>query len=402
MFVHGSFRFIFTPLMRKKILWLCSWYPNKTDPFDGDFVQRHARAAAMYNDIYVIRVAPDENAIATNSSLTETTKTGGLTEHIVYFKKTNSIAGRISAAIRWRALYKAAIKQYINGNGKPDLIHVHIPMKAGLLALWMKRKYNIPFIVTEHWTVYQPNAPVHFSKRSHLFRRLTRKIIDEAALLITVSKDLGEKIQDVVLKKTFQVVANVADTRLFYYRPHSREKFVFIHVSNMSPQKNISTIVAAFHSINKELADTELVIVGPPTEELGQAVKTTGLLNRSIHLTGEINYAAVAEQLQASSALVLASSVENQPCVIIEALCSGLPVISTAVGGIPEIINEENGLLVHSSVTALTQAMKQMIGSYSKFSRAKIATEAAKQFSYEIVGSQLDKIYRSLVNPSTA
>ena len=42
------------------VLWLPSWYPNKLAPFDGDFIQRHAKAAALYNDILVIYAVPDE------------------------------------------------------------------------------------------------------------------------------------------------------------------------------------------------------------------------------------------------------------------------------------------------------------------------------------------------------
>jgi len=49
---------------RKKILWLVSWYPNKYDLFDGDFIQRHAKAAALYNDIHVLFIkAFDEQLI---------------------------------------------------------------------------------------------------------------------------------------------------------------------------------------------------------------------------------------------------------------------------------------------------------------------------------------------------
>ena len=52
-------------MQRKKILWLASWYPNRNDPFDGDFIQRHARAAAIDHDIHVIHVseAEIENAL---------------------------------------------------------------------------------------------------------------------------------------------------------------------------------------------------------------------------------------------------------------------------------------------------------------------------------------------------
>ena len=51
--------------MNREILWLPSWYPNKLAPFEGDFIQRHAQAAALYNKIYVIKVVADDRAMIT-------------------------------------------------------------------------------------------------------------------------------------------------------------------------------------------------------------------------------------------------------------------------------------------------------------------------------------------------
>ncbi|MBK8141573.1 MAG: hypothetical protein IPK57_11530 [Chitinophagaceae bacterium] len=76
-------------MSRKKILWLCSWYPAKTEPFNGDFIQRHARAAALYNDIYVIHVAGDETGNNKKPG-EEIHQSEGLTEQIIYYQKSTS------------------------------------------------------------------------------------------------------------------------------------------------------------------------------------------------------------------------------------------------------------------------------------------------------------------------
>ena len=73
-------------MLRKKILWLCSWYPNKIEPFNGDFIQRHARAASLYDDIYVIHVAADAFKTASKDEKV-INKAEGLIEHFVYYKR---------------------------------------------------------------------------------------------------------------------------------------------------------------------------------------------------------------------------------------------------------------------------------------------------------------------------
>ena len=83
-------------MRRKKILWLVSWYPNKNDRFDGDFIQRHARAAAIYHDVHVIFVTDTEMEKAMDEEWNYAT---GLTEQIIYFKKKKGIAARLRKQI---------------------------------------------------------------------------------------------------------------------------------------------------------------------------------------------------------------------------------------------------------------------------------------------------------------
>ena len=80
-------------MARKKILWLCSWYPNRTDPYDGDFIQRHARAASLFHDIQVIRVVADAALKPGVIETVNTTQTH-LSEQIIYLGKGSGLAGR--------------------------------------------------------------------------------------------------------------------------------------------------------------------------------------------------------------------------------------------------------------------------------------------------------------------
>lgn len=381
-----------------RILWLCSWYPSRIDPFDGDFIQRHAHAAALFNDVYVIHVAADEKGKVTNGQEKENKNTDRLTECIIYFKKTISFFGKVNGFFRWRRLFKDAIAEYIRAYGEPDLVHVHIPLRAGLIALWLKRKYHIPYVVSEHWTIYQPRSSNGFAKRNFVFKFLTRKIIMQSVYLVSVSTDLGKRMNQQVVKKEFVVVPNVANEKLFHYEPVQERPFVFIHVSNMSHQKNVQPIIKCFETLHSEFPDTQLLLVGPLQNSVSQAADATGLLNQFIFLRGEISYEEVAHALREAHALILFSYYENQPCVIIEALCRGRPVITTPVGGIPEIIDEHNGIFVDvDDDTSLLKAMKEMLLGYSAYDLKKISEEARSKFSYTVVGRLFDSIYRRTV-----
>ncbi|MBK8311415.1 MAG: glycosyltransferase [Chitinophagaceae bacterium] len=176
---------------RKKILWLCSWYPSKMDPFNGDFIQRHARAAALFNDIHVIHVTYDYPNDVENSGQ-ELNSIGQLSEQIVYFKKKKSLKAKLTNQLRWLANYKKAIRNYIIKNGKPDLVHLHVPMKAGVLALWMKKNYKISYIVTEHWGIYNHIVEDKYASKYAFLKKYTKKIFERASKFISVSDYLAK------------------------------------------------------------------------------------------------------------------------------------------------------------------------------------------------------------------
>jgi len=369
------------------------------EPFNGDFIQRHARAAALYNDIQVIHVAADasEEIRKTEHHLNNTE---ALAEHIVYYKKSSSFLAKFSNYYRVAFLYRKTIRQYIKANGRPDIVHVHIPFMAGVVAIQLKRRFGIPFIITEHWTIYQPQSDVKYREQQPLFKSILSGIVKRSRLLTPVSNNLGVLINEQVAKKKFSVIENVADEKYFFYDENkiNTAPFRFIHVSNMTYQKNAEGILDVFTSFSKNFPEAELIIVGSIPEAVKNLVEKTGLNGTKIFLKGEVSYPEVATQLQQAKALLMFSRFENSPCSIIEALCCGVPVIATNVGGIPELVDDTNGLLVDSlDKEALLKAMEQMMIGYVHYNRKKIAELAQSRFSYSVIGKKLDDIYTAII-----
>lgn len=379
--------------IQEYILWLPSWYPNKLDAFDGDFIQRHARAAALYNDIFVIKVVADKSGLVTSNTKTEINQHDNLTEQFIYFKKSSSLPGRMIGAYKELKLYKRAIKNLMKERGMPAAVHVHVPMKAGLVALWMKRKFRSKYIVTEHLGIYNDVVEDNLKNRGSFFRLSTKRIIEKASNFISVSQFLGDQVNKLVTKKDYLLIPNVVDTRLFYYAPSTNNKFRFIHVSNMVPLKNVEGILDAAARLKKSNEDFELILVGNKDQSMPGLARKLNLAN--VSFKGEIPYSQVATEMQQSDALILFSDMENSPCVIAEALCCGLPVIATHVGGIPELVTNNNGVLVAPrDIAGLEQAMKNMIYSHRNYDRRTIADYAKMKFNYETVGKMFGEIYK--------
>jgi len=383
-----------------KVLWLTSWYPNKLDSMNGDFIQRHARATSLFCDVHVIHLEPDRQNVLYKKTETSVSKQDNLTEEIVLYKLSAvPYAAKYFSYRRYITIFKKCIKAYIEQYGKPAIVHVQVPMKAGILALWVKKKYGIAYIVTEHWAIYNDIAPDAFKKRNFFFRSFTKRILQQAAMFTPVSAALGKAVQQLVAPVPFTPVANVADTCIFTFRkqknPHN-ENFVFLHVSTLKHQKNPEGIIKAYSEFLKTHPDALLVMVGGENDTFKTYAASLNIPVQNTLFTGFVSYSEVAEWMHKSDALLMFSRYENLPCVIIEALCSGLPVISTDVGGVSELLNKSNGLLIQSEdESALLQAMLYMYNNKQKFDGELIAKNAVMLFSYRVIGKRIYDIYIS-------
>jgi glycosyltransferase involved in cell wall biosynthesis len=380
---------------RKKILWLASWYPNRFDPFDGDFIQRHARAAAIHHDIHVIAVK--EGNIETETEVKWNFATG-LTEQIIYFRPANGVFGKFQKQLKWRKLYLKAVADYVRKNGHPAVIHVHVPWKAGLIALELKKRYRISYLLSEHWGIYDPALEDNFSTKPFVFRRGIQTIMKHAQVLCLPSKYLGRCIDKTVLKKKQTLIPNVVDTSLFFYQEKKYSKFSYIHVSNMDPVKNVTGIIDAFSDLvgSRGYEDVELLLIGSRDESIRKYAERTGLLDKSIFLKGEVPYAGVAREMQLAHCFILNSKMETFSCVTVEALCCGLPVIAREVGSLPELVDASNGILIgDQDHNSLVEALIQVRENYFMYDLKAIAHTAQQKYNYGAIGDLFKNLYAS-------
>jgi glycosyltransferase involved in cell wall biosynthesis len=304
----------------------------------------------------------------------------------------------LNKQLKWRKVYLSAIKEYIKVYGKPDLIHVHVPWKAGLIALELKNRWGIPFIVTEHWGIYNTVLKDNYFSKPFYFKLALKLIYRNVRLLISPSEYLAKSIQSSIVPLDYVIIPNVVDTSVFHVNLKKHSKFTFLHVSNMVPLKNVDGIISAFKKLIEvnNLNDVQLVLVGKKENSYLENASKTGLLNKNIFFKGEIAYADVAIEMQYAHCLVLNSKMENSPCVIGEALCCGLPVIATKVGGIPELIHLSNGILIEKNQNdILAESMLCMFNNYPSFNLLSIAEEASIRFSNNNVGLLHHKVYQS-------
>jgi len=377
---------------REKILWLASWYPNELDPYDGDFIQRHAKAAAIHHDIFVIAVCWHPQISGRKETVNRST---GLTEKLIYLPDSGRVFDPVTRQLRWANALREAVMDYVNKEGLPKYIHVQVPWKTGLIANWARAKWKIPYLVTEHWGIYDDAVKGSFNSFNSLKKLLLKRIFNGCTSLISVSRYLADGIKKMTGRTTDFIIPNVVDTTLFYPSGAKYEKFSFIHVSNMAPLKNVDTILKAFHQLESELPGRfQLIMVGNRDNHYAHTAEDLGLLNRSVFFRGEVSYREVAEELRRCHCLLIVSDTETFSCVTAEALCAGLAVIASSTGALPELVDAGNGVLVTPGDTGeLSEAMRIISENYQEKTGGEVAREASRRFGYGALSEAFDRLY---------
>ena len=384
--------------MNRYVLWLTSWYPSRGQPSNGDFVERHARAIAPYVPIIILLVEKDES-LHYGESIVEKKEEGELIVFKAYYGRSSRFGPleKLLSFNKYRQIQKRVFRSIVQDYGEPQLVHVHVAMKAGLLAWRLFKKNKIPYLLSEHWTGYYKTSTPNYYTSGMLMKHWINKIINSASLLVTVSDQLGRTIQQYIASVKYEVIPNVVDTAHFNYQAFSSPVFRFIHPSYLNYQKNPEGMIEAAALLAGKGYVFELYLLGNRDEKLEALAGSKGLLNKCVFIKPAVSYKEVAVQMKESSALLMFSRFENLPCVILEALCCGLPVISSRVGGIGEVINEKNGLLVENeNVRELAAAMIKMMETYANYDREAISREAVKKYNYGVIGNQYFSWYKKI------
>lgn len=388
------------------ILFLSSWYPNRVLPTLGNFVQKHAEAVALENNVVALFVCSDANN-KDKFEIVESEKNGVKTINVYYRKVTHStpILSQLQKAYRYWKSHKLGWEKAVGlfgNNEKIDVVHHNILYPAGVFAMYLKSKYNIPYIITENWTGYLPskNTP-----RGIVERMLSKKIAKNASCITPVSKDLQEAMISLGFHSKYKIIYNVTDTKLFYpakTKSHSTGKIKIVHISTLDDaHKNISGMLKVCSDLSKKRKDFEAWFIGDGNvNPHKRTAEKLGILNTIAFFDGTKTTSEVAEIMRNADCFLLFSNYENLPCVMVEALASGLPIVSSTAGGIPEHITEKHGLLVKPMDEAgLFEALDKAITNIQagRYDSAFLNTYAEQNFSYPEVGKKFGSLYKEIL-----
>ena len=199
----------------------------------------------------------------------------------------------------------------------------------------------------------------------------TKIVVRNAETVTTVTENLAIAMKNHGLKNdNYVVLPNVVNLDMFHISERDNNPCNIIHISCFEDKsKNISGLLESLKMIEEKGIDFQCTLIGEgmDLELMKEKAKNLQLINK-VSFTGLMEGQKLADELSSGDFLVLSSNYENMPVVILEALASGLPVVSTNVGGIKEMIDESKGILVEPrNKEALADAMIKMIETHKDY-----------------------------------
>lgn len=278
--------------------------------------------------------------------------------------------------------------------GLPDIVHLH-SYDHGEIAVWLKRKFNIPYIVTEHSSAFFSNI---LPKRE--LARASR-IFDESSQNYSVSSTFSNHLKH-LFNKDFGILPNFVDTNVFVPGQQKADNFQFLSIGFLEKNKNHGMLIEAFCATFKSIDNVSLVIAGDGSllHEFSELIKSHDMVGRII-LHGMASRSQVLNLMQLSHCLVLPSIFETFGVVAIEAMSCGMPVISTRCGG-PEdiIVRNDYGLLCDTTKESLSSAMLTVMTNYDKYDPSSIRRYIEKKFSTTGVVKDIKNAYFGAIESS--
>ncbi len=378
-----------------RVLVLTPWYPMTHDPGWGVFVREHARAVARHAEVLVLHTVGPVRGIRGLWELEEETDpalTAGLPTHRL---RSRSLPSRLATYTTYVAAVHRALLLLRARGFSPDVMHAH-GYDPGFPAILAGRLFHVPVVISEHYSAF----PLGQLDRRQIAR--ARYAFARAHRVLPVSRALEEAIRDHGIEAHYEVVPNAVDLSLFHPRTDvpegTRDFHRFLFVGRMDPIKRIPLLLEALAGLKAHPRAWRLELVGdgPQRQAYEHHVQVLGLAER-VMFRGILTKPQVAARMREADALVLPSRWENAPCVVIEAFASGLPVIATRVGGIPELVDGDVGQLVDpDSAPALARALQQSLeGRVPHDPSASV--ERARAHGHDRIGRRLHEIFSEVV-----
>lgn len=393
-------------IIEMHILILPSWYPKYPGDIGGSFFREQALALKKHGckvGVVVVQLRSLRNfkSIFSGSYKVEFENDCGVATYrqhgINWFPKLRMLQSKV-----WAHIGCKLVERYIAEQGKPDIIHVHSMLNAGIVAHHIMQRCGIPYVVTEHSTAFARNL------LSPCQLQVASKIASQAQRCFAVSSPFADLLNEGLgaSKNRWEVIPNIVHDNFFAKQLSTKDSdpFVFIDVCLLTFKKRVDLLIQAFAKSFKGNNTVHLHVGGdgetrPALERLA---KKLGVADQ-VRFLGMLNREQVVHEVSAADAFVLSSQHETFGVVLIEALALGKPVIATRCGGPEDIVTEKDGLLVPvDDVDALSTAMQKLYANRASYHAESLRQSCRERFSEAAVSKRLLKVYAEVLSSSKA
>jgi len=382
------------------VLVIPSFYPDESNILNGIFVREQVRS--LSDEVSKISIIYAEQRSLRKFNLTNL-RSSYFQFHCIKDDNWNEIRVKgwnlptILGKRIWIHNNLRLFKKYIKIFGKPDLIHAHNIFNSGFVASSISKKYNIPFVITEHDSGFLMNSFTKYKLDT------ASNIYKNASKVLAVSNSLKLVLERITPNLKVNVVPNIINP-MFFKKPKRDKKIKdrcpikFIAIGNLNKNKGHILLINSFLIISNENITLEIIGEGPERDNILRKINELGLQNK-IKLLGKLKPEDIYNNLIDSDCLVHASSYETFGVVLIEALATGLPFISTKSGGPEDIFENGFGYLVEKNkVNKLSEAMLTFLQNKDTFNKSIIRKRAFKKYSPKSISLNLKNIYHSVIN----
>jgi glycosyltransferase involved in cell wall biosynthesis len=317
--------------------------------------------------------------------------------------KTEAVSDRVRAAVKgwdrqsdFLRLYQAVyVGLRLQGLGMRH-VHVHFAGMAARTAYWITQFFGIRYSVTAH-------ANDIFAPRDFVVS--LAKLIESAMAVVTVSDYSVRLLQELFPQSAPKIhrVYNGVDLSRFHPSDFAADPPVIISIGRLIEKKGFGDLISACGLLRSRGRNFKCLIIGEgPLEQALRSQITAAGPKDTVELTGPQSQAQIIELLAHASVFALPcvrdadGGMDNLPTVIMEAMAAGLPVISTPLGGIPEMVEAgvTGELVAEHDPPALSAAIESLLADSGLARRlGEQGREMAHQkFSIEVSAEQLRKI----------
>ena len=399
--------------IKNKILIIPSWYPTEKMPIEGSVFQEQALAMKHLYDIkifypkrtennrllrlfnallFIIKIKPSIEFVEDDFA----DDPGKFSFHYKSGINRLNIEGKM---LVWQC--NAAFEKIINNGWKPDLIHAQCTVYGGIISYFISKKYNVPYIITEH------NVFLLHSYYKEI-QGLMKSALEKAEIVLSVSEHQKRMILMHNINCNPVVVGNMIDENIFRIAPKKHNIFTILYISFdhfIKDNKTFYKAVKLFKQKSKGPFTVKLLGRSHRPDETNPFIILTKDfdLNNNIEIFGNVSRDKIVNYYQDADVLVSTSIAETFGVSMCEALFCGIPIISTANGGVDDMIDNKNGIKVNiKDEIAICDALLKIINREIIFDPQEIRNSVINKFGKEVFIKRIDNIYKTAINRATS